>query len=141
MQVTTHTIETEATPSQIWKVLEDVENWKNWDTHLEFSEIDGPFCAGTKGNKKFKDTPALKTLLKEVERNKRVVQEAYLPGAKVVTYQEISKTNGKTQVTFRVDIEGLAASLFYEKLESFIRRKVPLELDKMVKQASTITVS
>lgn len=135
MEVITHSLKTHLAPHQIWKLWQDVPSWKEWDLDLEFSEIDGPFQTGTKGRTKFKETPALDTLLTRVEPMKCVVQEAYLPGAKVVSTQEIGEKDGMTTITFRVEIQGLAAALFYNKLERFIKKKVPVEMQTMLERA------
>ena len=37
MLILKNTIETTATPEQIWRVWEDVETWKDWDHEIEFS--------------------------------------------------------------------------------------------------------
>jgi hypothetical protein len=37
MRIFKHTIKTKATLLQIWKLWEDVENWKTWDQEIEFS--------------------------------------------------------------------------------------------------------
>jgi hypothetical protein len=34
MRIVKHTVETKATPIQIWKVWEDAENWKTWDKDI-----------------------------------------------------------------------------------------------------------
>ena len=112
MFVVKHTLETKATPIQIWRIWQDVENWKNWDQEIELSRIDGPFQSGTTGCIKFIGTPLFKTLLTQVEPLKLVVQETYLSFAKVISYQSMSQVAGKTQITFQVEIRGLL-SLFY----------------------------
>lgn len=138
MLIIKHTIETKATPTQIWKVWQDVENWKNWDQDIELSQIDGPFQAGTTGSTKFVGTPLFKTLLTQVEPLKLVVQEAYLSFAKVISYQSMSQVGGKTQVTFQVEIRG-PLSLFYVCiLGKFIKKKIPLEMEEMVKRSLAI---
>ena len=53
MRIVKHTVETKATPIQIWKIWEDVENWKTWDEQIELSQLDGPFQTGTTGCTKF----------------------------------------------------------------------------------------
>jgi hypothetical protein len=135
MFIIKHTIETEATPVQIWKVWQDVENWKKWDQEIEVSQIDGPFQAGTAGCTKFVGTPLIKTLLTQVEPFKLVVQEAHLACAKVISYQSMSQIAGKTQVTFQVEIRG-PLSLFYAwMLGRFIKKKIPAEMEEMNKRA------
>ncbi len=138
MLIVKHTVETKATPMQIWKVWQDVENWKTWDQEIELSQIDGPFQTGTTGCTKFVGTPLFKTLLTQVEPYKLVVQEAYLSFAKVISYQSMSQVAGKTQVTFKVEIRGPLSFFFACMLGRFIKRKIPIEMEEMLKRALEI---
>lgn len=138
MRIVKHTLETKATPIQIWKIWEDVENWKTWDQEIELSRIDGPFQTGTAGCTKFVGTPLFKTRLTQVEPYKLVVQEAYLSFAKVISYQSISQVAGKTEVTFQVEIRG-PLSLFYAwMLGRFIKKKIPAEMEEMLKRVEAL---
>lgn len=138
MLIVKHTIETKASPIQIWKVWQDVENWKKWDQEIEISKIDGPFQAGTTGCTKFAGTPLFKTLLTQVDPLKLVVQEAYLSFAKVVSHQSMNQVDGKTQVTFQVEIRGPLSFFFACILSRFIKKKIPVEMEEMVKRALVI---
>lgn len=138
MLITKHTIETKATPTQIWEVWKDVENWKYWDQEIELSRIDGPFQAGTTGCTKFVGTPLIKTLLTNVELLRLVVQEAYLLFAKVVSYQSMRQVSGKTHVTFQVEIRGPLSFFFARKLRNFIKKKIPMEMEEMLKRALAV---
>jgi len=139
MLIVKHTVETKASPMQIWRVWQDVENWKNWDQEIELSRIDGPFQTGTTGSTKFVGTPLFKTLLTQVEPLKLVVQEAYLSFAKVISYQSMSHVAGKTHVTFQVEIRG-PLSLFYTCILSrFVRKKIPMEMEGMIQRALVIS--
>lgn len=138
MFIVKHTVETEATPIQIWKVWEDVENWKTWDQEIELSRLDGPFQTGTTGCTKFVGTPLFKTLLTQVEPYKLVVQEAYLFFAKVVSYQSMIHTYGKTQVTFQVEIRGPLSFFYACMLGRFIKKKIPAEMEEMLKRVQVV---
>ncbi|MBY0109549.1 MAG: SRPBCC family protein [Candidatus Babeliaceae bacterium] len=138
MIIIKYTIETTATPAQIWQVWQDVGNWKTWDHDLEQARIDGSFQEGTSGILKFKDSPDLKTLLTRVEPFKLFVQEAQLPLAKVVMSHFISQMAGKTQVTIQTEVRGPLAFFFYLLLGSSIKKKVPVEVEEMLKRAKTI---
>jgi len=138
MFIVKHTVETKATPMQIWKVWEDVENWKTWDQQIELARIDGPFQTGTTGSTKFVGTPLFKTLLTQVDPHKLVVQEAYLSFAKVVSYQSMTQVDGKTEVTFQVEVRG-PLSLFYAwMLHRFIKKKIPIEMEEMLKRVQAL---
>jgi len=58
MLIIRHTVETTATPTQIWQVWQDVENWNSWDHETESSRLDGPFQAGITGWLKPKKWPS-----------------------------------------------------------------------------------
>ena len=138
MFIVKHTVETKATPMQIWRIWEDAENWKIWDEQIELSRIDGPFQTGTTGCTKFIGAPLFKTLLTQVEPYKLVVQEAYLSFAKVVSYQSMRQVDSKTEVTFQVEIRG-PLSLFYAcMLSRFIKKKIPAEMEEMLKRVKTL---
>jgi len=112
MLIIKHIIETNVTPTQIWQVLQDVENWNSWDHGTEFSRLDGPFRTGTNGCLKPIGSPLLKTLLTYVEPFKMFVQKAKLLLAKTVMTHSISQVAGKTQVMFQTEIRGPLAFFF-----------------------------
>ncbi|HEX4838985.1 MAG TPA: SRPBCC family protein [Rhabdochlamydiaceae bacterium] len=138
MFIVKHTVETKATPIQIWKIWEDAENWKTWDQEIEFSRIDGPFQAGTTGCTKFAKTPVIKTLLTKIELHKLVVQEAYLSFAKVISYQSMSQMAGMTRVTFQVEIKGPLSFFYSCMLGRFIKKKIPREMEEMLKRVEAL---
>lgn len=135
MLIIKHTVETSATPSQIWHVWQDVKNWKNWDHDLEASGLNGTFQAGTTGYLKFKDSQQLSTILTHVETLKMFVQEAKLPLASVVMTHLIDNVKGKTQVTIKTEVRGILAPFYYLFLKRSIRKKVPMEVLEMLKEA------
>ena len=135
MLIIKHTVETTATPTQIWRVWQDVENWNSWDHDLESSGINGPFQVGTMGYLKFKDSPLLKTLLTRVEPLKIFVQEAKLSLATVIMTHIISTIGDKTHVTIQTEIRGPLALFYFLLLGRSIRKKVPIEVLEMLKKA------
>lgn len=138
MFIIKHTVETTATPSQIWSVWQDVENWKSWDHDLESSQLNGPFTAGTPGILKFKDGTELKTVLMQVDFSKSFVQEAKLFLAKAVMTHYINEVNGKTQVTVQTEIRGPLSFFYALFIGKSIKKKVPLEMEEMLKKAKSI---
>lgn len=138
MLIIKHTVETTATPSQIWRVWQDVESWNSWDHGTEFSRLEGPFQTGTSGYLKPVEGPLLKTLLTHVEPFKMFIQEAKLFLAKVVMTHSITQISGKTHVTFQTDIKGPLALLFAWLLGRSIKKKIPIEMAEMLKKAKTL---
>jgi Polyketide cyclase / dehydrase and lipid transport len=134
MFIVKHSVDTKASPKQIWRIWEDAENWKTWDEQIEFSGIDGPFQTGTTGFTKFRGTPLFKTRLTLVEPYQLVVQETYLTFAKVVSTQSMSQAAGITRVTFQVEIRGLLSFFYGCMIRGSIRKKIPLEMEEMLKR-------
>jgi len=141
MLITEHSVQTNVTPEQIWRVWQDVESWPSWDHDLEFSRIDGPFQTGTTGCFKTKSGPVLKTVLTRVEPLKIFVQEAKLPLAKVIMTHTISELDGKTQVIIKTEVKGLLAFFYYYLIGRSIKNKVPIEVKEMLKKAEHINIS
>lgn len=135
MLITEHTEETIATPTQIWRIWQDVENWNSWDHGLESSRLDGPFQTGTSGSLKPVEGPFLKTLLTHVEPLKGFVQEAKLSLAKVVMIHSISQVADKTQVTVQIEIRGPLSFLYACVIGRSIKKKLPIEMKEMLKKA------
>ncbi|CCB86472.1 putative uncharacterized protein [Parachlamydia acanthamoebae UV-7] len=138
MLIIKHTLETTATPTQIWQVWQDVENWNSWDHGTEFSRLDGPFQTGTSGCLKPIEGPLLKTLLTHVEPFKMFVQEAKLFLARAVMTHSMTQIAGKTQITFQTEIRGPLAFLFACLLGHSIKKKIPIEMEEMLKKAKTL---
>lgn len=132
MLIIKHTVETDASPNEVWKVMQDVEDWNKWDHGTEFSRLDGPFQVGTTGSLKPVGGPILKTILKRVEPLKLFVQEAELFLSKVVMTHSISQSMGKTQVTFQTEICGPMAFFYVWWIGSKIKEKVPDEMERFI---------
>lgn len=135
MLIIKHTVATDATPAQIWHVWQDVPAWNSWDHTLEASAIDGSFTAGTPGKLKFKDGTELKTILTHVDPGTSFVQEAKLFLAKAVMSHYIHEVDGKTYVTVQTDIKGPLALVYKLFIGRSIKKKVPLEVEAMLKKA------
>lgn len=133
MLIIKHTVETTATPKQVWLLWQDVESWSNWDHEIELFQLDGPFQSGTSGCLKMKDSPRLKIVLTHVEPFKMFVQETKLFLAKAISTQFINQVAGKTHVTFQVDIQGPLAFFWGWMLGSALKNKIPKEMDEMQK--------
>jgi hypothetical protein len=131
-----HTVETTASPAVIWKIWEDVSNWKTWDADLEFSTIDGPFAEGTTGSMKHGGSPVVQTILTKVVPLKSFVQVAKLPLARIIMSHDITEANGKTYVTFHLQFRGLLGPFFVFHIgREKTKRGLITEMTAMVRKA------
>lgn len=138
MLISKHTVETTATPAQIWRVWEDVETWKDWDHEIEFSRLNGPFKAGTTGCLKMRKSPIFKTQITQVEPLRRYVFEAKLFFARSVSISIIDQIVDKTYVTLQNEIRGPLAFLYALLIGRGIKEKTPNEMQQMLKKASNL---
>lgn len=138
MLICKYTVETRATPAQIWRVWEDVETWKSWDEEIEFSRLNGSFEAGTTGYLKMHNSPILKTEITECEPLRRYVFEARLLLARSVSTSIIEQIAGKTYVTLINEIRGPLAHFYGFFIGRGIRDKTLVEMQKMLKKANDL---
>jgi hypothetical protein len=135
-----HTIETTATPAQIWRVWEDVETWKSWDQDIELSRLNGPFEAGTTGCLKMQNSPILKTEITKCEPLRMYVFETKLFLARSVSTSIIDQIGDKTYATFLNEIRGPLAFFYAFLIGREIKDKTPLEMQNMLKKAESCLV-
>ena len=136
MHIFKHTVETTASPAQIWRVWEDVETWKDWDHEIEFSRLNGPFKAGTTGSLKMCNSPVLKTEITHCEPLRIYVFETKLFLATSVSTSIIEQVNGKTYVTLINEITGPLAFFYMLLIGRGIKAKTPSEMQRMLKKAN-----
>lgn len=138
MLIIKHTVITKALPSAIWRIWQDVENWNTWDHGIEFSNIQGPFIAGTSGTLKPKGGPLIRTKLTCVEPMKRFVDEAKLPLTRITVSHFLSEIEGKTAVTHQIEMKGPLAFLFAFLIGRDMKKNLPREMLAMVKKAENL---
>lgn len=138
MLIVKHTVETTASPEAIWEIWQDVTNWNTWDHGIEFSTINGPFKAGTTGTLKPKGGPLVHTKITAVEPNKMFVDEAKLPLARIIVSHFLTKSNGRTQVTHKIEMTGPLAFFFAIVIGRNMKKNLPQEMTAMIKKAESL---
>lgn len=133
-----YTVETTATPAQIWRVWEDVETWKSWDHQIEYSRMNGPFKKGSTGILKMHNSPILKTQITQCEPLKTYVFETKLFFAMSVSTSIINQIGDKTFVTLQNEIRGPLAFFYAILIGRGIKDKTPGEAQRMLKRASDL---
>lgn len=105
-----HTVETTATPAQVWPLYADVARWREWDSGLEAVELDGPFAAGSAGTMQVEGQPPLTWTLTEVVDGELFTDVTEIPGVATLTFvHRLEATATGTRITHEVRIEGPAA--------------------------------
>lgn len=134
-------METTASKATIWRLWEDVENWKQFDERLEYSYLLGEknFEEGAIGYLKGKGAPKTRFVLTQVTTGVSFVEVLKLPLGQTIhlqRYFEISDNN-KTIFTHEVNFKGRLKPLYYWLLAGEFKKDLKKVMLKMKLLAET----
>ena len=135
MFIAKETIETTATPEEVWEIWQDVANWNQWDPTVERSLLKGPFSNGTMGILKLKNEPEVLLRLAQVFPYTMFTSESNLFLAKVLFTHELEEKEGKTWISTQIDIKGLLSPIWAYTLGDKLKENLLEGLQNLVKLA------
>lgn len=135
MWVTEATCITTAAKEQVWKLWEDVSNWNVWDKEVEFSEVFGPFQAGTEGLLKPAGGPKTKFIIIECTPHKSFTDRSFLPLCKIDFIHTMKETANGLEVTHKVVITGCTTFLFSKIMGKKIEAGLLIAVKKLTEIA------
>ena len=132
-----HTLKTAASPTQIWTIWTDVENWSQWDTELKDARLEGLFRLGAIG----KLTPKTGQVAR-FEISQFTLEESYtftvqLPLCKLNVYRYLHSRSNDTYFTHEVSFQGLLAPLFGLLLGRQFQTVLPSVMENIKQIAET----
>ncbi len=102
-----YSIETSASPEEIWRLFVDVPGWKKWNAGIEQIEMRGPFAVGTEFTMTPPGQEPLLTRLIEVRENELFVDETRVGELVIVVAHRIERLSAhRTKVTYAVEATG-----------------------------------
>ena len=109
---TEHTLDTTAEPERVWKRVEEVDTWPQWDTQLAWAKLPGAFSTGAQGTMQPLGQGPRSFLLASVVANESFTALTRLPLAQVrhIHSQEASVIG--TRMTHRIEIDGPLSWLY-----------------------------
>lgn len=121
-----YTLDTEADPESVWRLLSDVDGWDAWNDGIETIMLDGPLAFGTT----FRMTPtgedALTSTIAEVEPNRRLTDVTDLGELMIrVVHQLEPRATGGTSIAYRVEVTGSAAEDAGEEIGTAVSSDFP----------------
>jgi len=128
-------IETTASPSDIWKIWVDVENWNKWISSVEHSTLDGNFENGTFGTTKGTNGPKSKFCLKDVVENKSFRFKTKLPLCTSEGVHEIINENNALKIKLGIDMYGPLTFIFKRIASKEATESIPIAAKKLVELA------
>jgi Polyketide cyclase / dehydrase and lipid transport len=138
MWETEHSVETSATPDQIWRLWADVAGWPEWNGDIERIELIGPFAAGsTILMTPIGDEPVELRIAEAVEPE-HFVDEADMGEIVVRTMHRVERLDPeRAQVTYRMEITGPAADTLGPQIGPEISGDFPETLARLVQRAES----
>lgn len=123
-----YSVETSAKKSTIWRLWSDVENWKKFDTILEYSYLvdDAAFETGAIGYLNAKGAPKTKFTLITVDPGVSFTERLSIPLYQTIDLQryfEISES-GTTVFTHEVNFKGSLRWLMYNLLSRTFKKEL-----------------
>ena len=122
-------VATSASKKTVWRLWDDVENWKKYDTILEYSYLvdDALFVAGAVGYVKARGAPKTKFELLEVNPGVSFVESLKLPlfSSLLLKRRFEASKKGTTIFTHEVEFKGSAKYLMCLIMARTFKKELP----------------
>jgi hypothetical protein len=129
-------VETTATPEQIWRLWADVAGWPEWNGDIERIELIGPFAAGSTILMTPIGEEPVELRIKEAVEPEFFVDEADLGEIVVRTVHRARRLDsGRVRVAYRMEITGPAADTLGPQVGPEISGDFPQTLASLVARA------
>ncbi|MCZ8342423.1 MAG: SRPBCC family protein [Leptospira sp.] len=128
----------EITQEQIWALIKDVNQWKNWDTKLENSELIESFSPGNHFVIRPKGGPNVKIQLVEVREKSYFKDLTKFPFAKMYGEHFYENTSEGLKITITMSISGPLAFLWNKIVMKDIVTHLPEDVKTQIHEAKKI---
>jgi uncharacterized protein YndB with AHSA1/START domain len=131
-------VEISASPSEVWEVMADIDEWPKWNPDIKSAELNGPLEEGS--TFRWKSGPGtITSRLQHVERPRRIAWSGKTLGISAKHVWELEETEDGTLVRTLESWEGLPARLFRKSSQRTVEtalRDGPGHLKKAVEARS-----
>lgn len=129
------TTTTEITKEQLWKLMSDVNNWKNWNDNVEYSELHGEFKTGMFFTLKPKGGPKAKIQLMDVQAPRYFRDCTLFPLAKMYGDHKYEDAADGLKITIMMSIIGPLSWLWYLLVMKDIVKNLPHDIEEQIHAA------
>jgi Polyketide cyclase / dehydrase and lipid transport len=107
MWSTEHSVETTASPEDVWRTWADVPRWPEWNADLTRAELAGPFTVGSRITMTPQDGEPIELMVADAVEPGVFVDEARLGETLVRTIHRVEPAAGdRRRITYRMEISG-----------------------------------
>ena len=130
-----YSTQTSASKATIWRLWTDVENWKQFDVALEYSNLqdDTIFAEGARGYLKADGAPRVSFEIEQLRQGESFTVNLRIPlyqAIKQQRYFELSET-GSTVFTHEVKFSGGLSPLVYLFLQGIYKRETQCVVQRL----------
>jgi hypothetical protein len=131
-----HSVETSATPGQVWRLWADVSRWPEWNRDIECIALIGPFAAGSTIRMTPIGQETVELQIAHAVEPDFFVDEAHLGDVVVRTVHRIDPIpTNRARVTYRMEIAGVGADTIGPQIGPEISADFPQTLAELVARA------
>jgi uncharacterized protein YndB with AHSA1/START domain len=136
MWTTEHSVQTSATPEEIWRLWADVAGWPEWNGDIERIELRGPFAAGSRILMTPIGQEPIELRIAEAVEPDLFVDEAEWDEIVVRTIHRVQRLDPeRVRVTYRMEITGPAADTLGPQIGPEISADFPQTLAALAERA------
>jgi uncharacterized protein YndB with AHSA1/START domain len=136
MWVHEHAARTSARPSEVWRVLSNLDDWASWDTSMEWVRLDGPFEVGSRVLMKPLGQDPITSTIVEVSPERRYADETTFEGVTLRFSHTLSPVAEGTLVVHRLEITGENADEIGPDLGAAITADFPEAMAALLARAA-----
>lgn len=126
------------TKEQIWKLFEDVNQWHQWDTGIEYAKLNGKFEKGNYFTLKPKGGPEVKVELLETKPYEGFLDLTRFPLAKMYDNHSFENTPEGLKITNTISVSGILSFLWIKLVAKKIAESMPEDMIKQIERASML---
>ncbi len=105
-------LETKASPEQVWRIWSDVNSWPEWNPDMKESRLDGPLGVGTTGMINTRSGGNHAVVVTHFEAGKSFeLESTAMPGTKMAIRATVTPTASGSRISQGFEARGLIAPL------------------------------
>lgn len=121
-----------ASPTEVWTVLTDIDNWPKWLSMVTEAKLQGPLQANTTFKWKASSL-TITSKLHTVQPNSAIGWTGKVLGIQAIHNWTFQQKNDYTEVMVTKSMEGFLASLFKKMMNKSIEKDMILSLELLKK--------
>ncbi|QIS22331.1 SRPBCC family protein [Nocardia terpenica] len=120
-----------AAPADFFARWADMQTWPEWNSDTEWVRLDGPFGPGATGTLKPKGGPKVSFTVAKLT-DTEFVDISRLFGARLAFAHQVESSEGRTQVSVQISIEGPLGWFWTRVLGGDLAKSAQRDLDALV---------